>query len=179
MKKILESEGYRPFTTKLINSLKNRIFTDEYLNYVFSEVKKGFKQDIDTLPITEQIKYYFAFTGFEEDDYEYLDSFSDIHIRDVVDRICYDDVFLRKIFFGRKPNKNEKERKSGAYRTWQKAVFKRDCYACRKCGATENLNAHHISAFSTDIENRYNVDNGITLCYNCHRKIHNGKDKVI
>lgn len=34
------------------------------------------------------------------------------------------------------------------------------------------LNAHHIRNYSSDKENRFNVNNGITLCVDCHKEFH-------
>lgn len=59
------------------------------------------------------------------------------------------------------------------YKSWRKSVFKRDSYTCQKClvkGGT--LNAHHIIPFSENIDLRTSVDNGITLCEECHRDFH-------
>lgn len=57
---------------------------------------------------------------------------------------------------------------------WKQAVLERDNYKCTKCGATEDLHAHHIKAFSVYPELRYEVENGITLCRTCHLKEHKG-----
>jgi len=85
---------------------------------------------------------------------------------------------------------NEKIRNSLEYNNWRKAVFERDNYTCQKCGANHTyLNAHHIKSFAEFPDERFNVDNGITLCVNCHtgtdnygrknRKIKNPKIKQI
>ena len=58
---------------------------------------------------------------------------------------------------------------------WRKSVYERDNYTCLKCKAKGNevkLNAHHINNYSSDEGNRFNIDNGITLCINCHKKFH-------
>lgn len=58
-------------------------------------------------------------------------------------------------------------------REWRLEVFKRDGYTCMICGQLGgNLNAHHIKQFSTHKHLRHDVDNGITLCYKCHKDIH-------
>jgi 5-methylcytosine-specific restriction endonuclease McrA len=73
--------------------------------------------------------------------------------------------------------KNRKLRHKWEYKQWRIAVIKRDDYTCRLCGSkVERPVAHHIFDFQTYPELRYDVDNGITLCRACHRKIHINKD---
>lgn len=61
-------------------------------------------------------------------------------------------------------------RGSSEYPIWRKSVFERDNYTCQCCGDSSgaNLNAHHLQNFSVYKELRYDVNNGITLCENCH-----------
>jgi len=64
-------------------------------------------------------------------------------------------------------------RKSLENRLWREAVFSRDDYTCQKCtqrGGT--LHSHHIFNFSTYLDLRFAIDNGITLCKKCHRAFH-------
>jgi 5-methylcytosine-specific restriction endonuclease McrA len=52
---------------------------------------------------------------------------------------------------------------------WRNKVFERDDYTCQVCG-TKNitLNAHHLDGYHWAIDKRFNVNNGVTLCFNCH-----------
>lgn len=71
---------------------------------------------------------------------------------------------------------NKDHRKSKEYKDWRKQVFDRDLYTCKKCGQIGgNLNAHHIKEFAKYPKLRYEVNNGITLCESCHKKIHKKK----
>lgn len=71
---------------------------------------------------------------------------------------------------------NDRIRNSLELRLWRKAVFERDGYCCRECGAkngqgeTVKLHAHHIKPFAWFPELRFAIDNGITLCAVCHSK---------
>lgn len=57
------------------------------------------------------------------------------------------------------------------YRLWRESVFKRDNYICQLCGQRGGiLNADHIKPFALFIKLRFSLDNGRTLCLNCHRK---------
>ena len=54
---------------------------------------------------------------------------------------------------------------------WTRKVKKRDGDACRACGETIPLHAHHIKPRSTYPELALKLDNGITLCGNCHARL--------
>ena len=56
---------------------------------------------------------------------------------------------------------------------WRLSVFKRDFYKCKHCGSKKQLEAHHIIEWSKSVELRFDIDNGLTLCINCHGKVHN------
>lgn len=68
---------------------------------------------------------------------------------------------------------NARIRASAEYAKWRKAVFERDHFTCQMCGRYGcKLNAHHIKPFSKYPEYRLDLDNGITLCKECHKKAH-------
>jgi hypothetical protein len=55
---------------------------------------------------------------------------------------------------------------------WRKAIFERDGYTCCECGAKGNLHAHHIIHWADSVDLRFDLDNGITLCLDCHAAKH-------
>lgn len=70
---------------------------------------------------------------------------------------------------------NDTLRHRNEYRSWRTLVYKRDNYICQCCGVVGGrLNAHHIYPFSEHKELRYLVDNGITLCEDCHDSTKDG-----
>ena len=87
----------------------------------------------------------------------------------------FDDCYCsrkRKEYLKRTDYRNTKE-----YQNWRISVFKRDLYTCQDCDQVGGeINAHHIKTFKKYPDSRYDVDNGVTLCVNCHRLRH-GKKK--
>jgi hypothetical protein len=74
---------------------------------------------------------------------------------------------------GGKTSKKREIRNSFEYKLWRESVFKRDNFTCQNC--TQNggkLCSHHINNFAEFPELRFAIDNGITLCENCHKKFH-------
>src|SRR3990167_10951031 len=63
-------------------------------------------------------------------------------------------------------------RASIEYKLWRESVFKRDNYTCVLCGESPSgkLNADHIKPFALYPELRFALDNGRTLCIDCHKK---------
>lgn len=65
------------------------------------------------------------------------------------------------------------DRNRTASKVWRKAVYEKDGYACLACGKHGgDLNAHHLAAYDTNPEQRFDVHNGVTLCPGCHTKFH-------
>ena len=59
------------------------------------------------------------------------------------------------------------------YIDWAKQVKARDNYVCQICGREGGwLNSHHLNSYNMFIQQRLDIDNGITLCVNCHDLYH-------
>jgi HNH endonuclease len=64
-----------------------------------------------------------------------------------------------------------------AYLAWRRSVLERDDYRCQACGRhcrkyERGLAAHHIKSWADHPESRFDVNNGMTLCRECHLKLH-------
>ena len=60
-------------------------------------------------------------------------------------------------------------RTSFEYRTWRTSVFIRDGRRCVLCKSTNKIEADHIKPFALFPELRLDVNNGRTLCHECHK----------
>lgn len=60
------------------------------------------------------------------------------------------------------------KRKAIIRATFREAVFERDGYRCKFCGASGKLDAHHITDRSEMPNGGYVPENGITVCEPCH-----------
>lgn len=62
-------------------------------------------------------------------------------------------------------------RTSMEYKLWRETVFARDDWTCIWCGVRGGkLNVDHIKPFSHHPELRFAIENGRTLCKDCHKK---------
>lgn len=75
------------------------------------------------------------------------------------------------------------ERNTPEYKLWRLAVYQRDKFACKKCGKKlskgRKIQAHHIRRWSDFPELRYNVNNGITLCWDCHKIMFDNEEAYV
>lgn len=84
-------------------------------------------------------------------------------------------------------------RKMLEYKRWRELVFLRDKYTCRGCGNNKcYVTAHHIESFSgilknykiinteqaRDCSDLWDINNGLTLCEDCHKLTDNYKGRV-
>jgi len=75
---------------------------------------------------------------------------------------------------GGRVSQNQILRGSWQYKEWRIRIFTRDCFTCQIClQIGGRLNAHHIKSWAEHPNNRFDDDNGITLCEDCHKKTDN------
>lgn len=66
---------------------------------------------------------------------------------------------------------NQDWRRTREYRKWRVHVIRRD-KVCVACGSHKRRQAHHLEDGSHNPDLRFLVDNGVTLCYECHMAFH-------
>ena len=68
----------------------------------------------------------------------------------------------------------ERSKRRGHFSTvWSSQILERSTYTCQSCNKHGgNLNAHHLNAWNAFPEQRFDLDNGVTLCTDCHKEFH-------
>lgn len=101
-------------------------------------------------------------------------------------QFCTSECYLKNIgkYFTGEHNQNwngslsakdrERLRLLPGYREWRNKVFFRDKYSCQVCkdSVGGNLVAHHLNSWDVYPGDRFSVENGVTLCKNCHNRFH-------
>jgi len=78
------------------------------------------------------------------------------------------------------PNLSEEDRVSRRVKDgesiskWRTTVFEKHNYTCKICNEKGGiLNAHHLNGYHWFKEGRFDIENGVCLCKNCHTEFHN------
>ena len=87
-------------------------------------------------------------------------------------------TILMKILFTKEERKQILEdpdlypfnRNDSRVREWTKKIITKG--KCEKCGATKNLEAHHIIRWADYPKGRIDINNGMSLCHKCHTEEH-------
>lgn len=70
---------------------------------------------------------------------------------------------------------SRRESRAGQHGSWARKIISRDKGVCQHCGATDvELHAHHIKSYADHPDLRWDLSNGITLCFKCHWDVHYG-----
>lgn len=73
---------------------------------------------------------------------------------------------------GKAGERNAFRKENNQLQKWRLLVFKRDNFTCQHCGVNQELHAHHVKPFAAYPDLRLDVNNGLTLCIDCHGKVH-------
>lgn len=80
-------------------------------------------------------------------------------------------IVLKQVYKKSITQKVGKRKRGFLHQAWASLVKDRD-KKCTECGSIYDLHAHHIKQYKDHPDLRHDVNNGITLCGNCHRKLH-------
>lgn len=58
------------------------------------------------------------------------------------------------------------------HQAWSKQVLRRDKWRCVACGVGGSVHAHHLRSYRLHPEIRSDLNNGATVCPDCHRAYH-------
>ena len=87
-------------------------------------------------------------------------------------------IEIRKHAIKARKVQGSRDRDTKEYKEWRTKVFERDNYTCQDCGNRGvNLQAHHILEWAKYPKERFNIDNGVTLCVDCHKARHKRGNK--
>ncbi len=64
-------------------------------------------------------------------------------------------------------------RRTREYRVWRAIVIRRD-KRCRMCGTIKHRQAHHLESGAYFPDKRFDPDNGVCLCRDCHLTLFHG-----
>lgn len=80
------------------------------------------------------------------------------------------------------PDASARRRGSSSMRQgqWSAQVIARDGAKCQHCGVQGvELHAHHLKSWKDYPEHRFDLANGITLCYACHWSLHSQQQRKL
>lgn len=70
-------------------------------------------------------------------------------------------------------NYYQQRRNSEEYKKWRLDIYRRDYWTCQRCGIKGRfIVAHHILPVFEYPHLIFDIDNGLTLCKNCHKLSH-------
>ena len=82
-------------------------------------------------------------------------------------------IFYKQKKVNYKTYENKRIRESVEAHLWRETVFTRDNWTCQKCDKRgKKIHPHHIQNFAKYPKLRFVIDNGITLCKECHFSFH-------
>ena len=64
------------------------------------------------------------------------------------------------------------QRTSAQYKDIRNKTLKRDNFECVVCSSNERVVAHHLDGFDKHKDKRFELDNLVTLCGDCHKEFH-------
>ena len=158
------------FEMKQIKEIEKHPMGDKYINillklYVISDYEDRTHLSIKTKHAKPIIEYISVMTGFDTDT---IRNALKVYMGVGIITQSRDFIILRNLNINENRNRCTKK-----YKQWRLGVYERDNYTCVECGKRGlELNAHHIKQWAHYKGLRFSLENGITLCVDCHKKKH-------
>lgn len=148
---------------KSLTIIKSRIKTPDFENWLY---KKYVVEKLNTMEISELM---YGKSRNEASVLNWLRKFN-IPVRE-------SGIASGNKHWNYNPKKTDEERilnrRYPEYIKWRESVFERDNYTCKVCKQKGGqLNAHHLDGYDKFKELRTDLNNGITLCEECHDDFH-------
>lgn len=92
-------------------------------------------------------------------------------------RVCFKERNRGENHHGYKHGMSDEDRRNRNlsriyHNEWKKSLLKLYNFKCDICGSSNKMAAHHKNGYNWDIDNRYNVENGVILCKDHHDGFH-------
>jgi hypothetical protein len=88
-------------------------------------------------------------------------------------KLVHEEVYYKDQYYGEQPTMSyEEQLKTIMWFKKRREIFKRDKHKCVVCDSEENLHCHHKRYIKNRLAWEYSGKHLITLCEECHKKIH-------
>ena len=74
---------------------------------------------------------------------------------------------------------NKRDYTDKQYKKFRTKVIEKARGKCQRCGKRRKLYSHHIKKWSNYPELRYDPNNGVGLCYKCHKEITGDEESFV
>lgn len=148
--------GSEAIKTQWINNNERRKMTSEMA-----------KKNLNTKESREKCK-----KAMQTEEYKLKQSISKMGEKNGMWRVCGDKHHNWDI--NRTHEKRCIERKTTKDHIWRSTIFKRDNRICCKCNKDKvsRMVVHHINSYDIYESQRYDINNGIVMCEECHKDFH-------
>ena len=85
----------------------------------------------------------------------------------------YECDYISHLTHKKTKNNEPKYRNTLENKEWRESVFEQDNYTCQYCGKRGGkIEGHHLNSYANYPDERYDIENGKTLCKKCHKDFH-------
>lgn len=67
---------------------------------------------------------------------------------------------------------DHESRKASETKVWSREVMKKCNFKCVICSTNKKLQSHHLDGWNWCVNKRFDINNGVCMCLDCHNKFH-------